>query len=145
MNGRRWGTLLFNIIGLGASGYLTYTHFANTELYCGGWSDCSYVQASSYALIMGIPVALIGFVAYLVMLGIAIATFWYLDEERSYTALQILFGLAAAGMLYSAYLTYIEAFVLHAYCLYCLTSAVSITMMTILLAVEVWRSPTDEV
>ncbi len=132
MNARRWGILLFIAIGLAASGYLTYTHFANVTPQCYGIGSCAYVQASSYAQIFGIPIALLGFLAYLGMLIMAVATFWLLDRERSYLASQVLFGVAFAGTLYSAYLTYVEAFVLHAWCIYCVTSAIAITAICVL-------------
>ncbi len=134
MTWRRWGILLFILIGIAVSGYLTYTHLANVAPVCAGLGDCAYVQASSYAKIMGVPVALLGLLAYLGMLVMFGAAFWLLDEERAYLAEQIAFGLAFAGFLYSAYLTYVEAFILHAYCIYCVISAISITVVTALAA-----------
>lgn len=137
MNARRWGILLFILVGMAAAGYLTYTHLAQVDPQCYGIGDCGYVQASSFAKIFGIPIALIGFLAYVAMLAVAVAAFWLLDEERDFLAKQILFGMAFAGTLYSAYLTYVEAFILHAYCIYCLTSAVAITATCILTGWEV--------
>lgn len=140
MNARRWATLLFVLVGLGVSGYLTYTHFAEVDPQCYGIGSCAYVQASSYAEVFGIPIALFGFLAYLAMLILFIATHWLLDEDAAYLGRQLLFGIAFAGTLYSAYLTYIEAFVLHAYCIYCLASAVAITAICVLSGVEVLQS-----
>lgn len=136
MSARRWAILVFILIGLAASGYLTYTHFAEVTPQCYGIGSCAYVQASSYAKIFGVPIALLGFLAYLVMLALSIAANWGLDEERADLAMQVLFGLAFAGTLYSAYLTYVEAFVLHAWCIYCVTSAIAITMVCVLSGVE---------
>lgn len=138
MNGRRWGTLMFTLTGMGASGYLTYTHLANVAPQCAGLGDCALVQASSYAMLFGIPIALLGFLAYLVMLALAAAAYFLLDEERGILAQQALFGLALVGTLYSAYLTFIEAFVLRAYCIYCLISAISITAICILVGIDVF-------
>jgi len=105
---------------------------------CAGLGDCAFVQASSYAKVFGIPIALLGFLAYLVILALAVAAYFFLDEERGTLAQQALFGLALAGTLYSAYLTFIEAFVLHAYCIYCLISAFSITAICILVGIDVF-------
>ncbi len=138
MNARRWAILFFLLVGLAASGYLTYTHFAEVDPQCYGIGSCAYVQASSYAKMFGIPISLFGLLAYLAMLAVAVAAYWFLDEERSFLARQILFGMAFAGTLYSAYLTYVEAFILHAYCIYCLTSAVAITVTCVLSGVEVF-------
>ncbi len=142
---RQRAILALNVIGLLVSGYLTYTHLADTEPICGGFADCSYVQASSYATILGIPVALLGLGAYLVIFVLLIYAFKHSHKMHGYNALQIAFGLSVAGVLYSAYLTYIEAFVLHAYCLYCVTSAIAITLMTLLLTLEVFQHPIDKV
>ena len=142
MNARRWGIVGFILIGMAASGYLTYTHFANVDPQCYGIGSCAYVQASSYAKIFGIPISLLGFLAYLAMLTVAVAAFWALDEEQSYLARPVLFGMAFAGTLYSAYLTYIEAFVLRAWCIYCVISAIAITGVCVLSGIEAIR-PSD--
>ncbi len=140
MNARRWAVLFFLLVGMAASGYLTYTHLAHVDPVCYGVGDCAYVQASSYAKIFGIPIALLGLLAYMGMFLLAIAAYTVLDEARGYLAQQALFGLAFAGTLYSAYLTYVEAFVLHAWCIYCVTSAIAITAVCVLAGIEVSRS-----
>ncbi len=139
MTWRRGGIFLFLMTGMAAAGYLTYTHFAAVEPQCYGIGDCAYVQASSYAKIFGIPIALLGLLAYGAILVLTVAAFWGLQDEAAEMALQGAFGLAFAGTLYSAYLTGIEAFVLRAYCIYCVISAISITLVCILLAMEVWK------
>ncbi len=139
---RRLLILLLDFVGWAASVYLTYTHFAHTAPMCGRYSGCEYVQSSPYAVVLGIPVALLGTLAYTGMFLLALLAFW--DRKRDAFWFQILMGLAVAGTLYSAYLTYIEAFVLHAYCLYCVTQAIAITLMTILLFVEWARWPESE-
>ncbi len=136
MNVRRWGILVFILIGMTVSGYLTYTHLAHVDPTCYGIGSCAYVQASSYAKIFGIPIALLGLLAYMAMFATAVAAYWFLDEERRYFAQQVLFGMAFAGTLYSAYLTYVEAFVLRAWCIYCVISAIAITVVCVLSGIE---------
>ncbi len=134
---RRLAILGFDLIGWGASAYLTYTHFAHVEPMCGSYGGCGYVQSSPYATILGVPVALLGLLAYTVMFFLGILAFR--GGERGEFWLQVLAGLAVAGTLYSLYLTYIEAFVLHAYCFYCVTQAIAITLMTVLVLWEWFR------
>ncbi len=141
MNWRCVGLFAFNIIGMAAAAYLTYTHLFHLAPQCYGLGECAFVQASSYAKIFGIPVALLGFLDYLVMLGSGIYAFRGRDKQRRLWALHVLVGLTFASWLYSAYLTYIEAFVLHEYCIYCLISAFSITMMFLFSILE-WQALT---
>ncbi len=143
MNWRCVGLFTFNLIGMAAAAYLTYTHLFHLDPQCYGLGECAFVQASPYAKMFGIPVALLGLIDYLVMLGTGGYAFLVKDKRRRMWALQILVGLTFASWLYSAYLTYIEAFVLHGYCIYCLISAFSITMMFLFSILE-WRAFTNQ-
>lgn len=110
-----------SIVGLLISGYLTWAHYAQTSVVCIGSSGCDTVQRSTYATITGIPVALLGILGYLSILG-----FLLLGQARgplaSYSPL-ITFGLCLIGAAYSLYLTYLELFVILAICQYCVASA----------------------
>lgn len=142
-----WRRILFFMFlttGIGASGYLTYTHYMAVEPQCYGIGDCALVQASSYARIFGIPISLLGLLAYIAIWALAVGAFWVLPSTKAFLALQAAFGLALAGTLYSAYLTAIEAFVLHAYCIYCIISAISITGLCVMLGLEIWKPSTVE-
>lgn len=88
--------------------------------------DCDVVNRSSYSRIAGIPVALVGLLAYLLL--ICLAT---LQREKAETP-ALLFFISFAGLAFSGYLTYIEAEVLRAWCVLCLTSLVSIALITLL-------------
>jgi uncharacterized membrane protein len=117
------GTLA--VAGLAVASYLTYSRYAGTQLYC-ATGGCETVQQSSYAVIAGIPVAVLGLLAYLAILGTAVA--------RGPSAAAVGFGLAAAGVAFSAYLLVAQLFVIHAICQYCVASDVVVT----LLAVTTW-------
>jgi uncharacterized membrane protein len=78
--------------------------------------NCDIVNRSTYSAILGIPVALIGIVGYLVLLGLA--TFY---RNHAGTPARLL-SASLAGVGFSLYLTYIEGFVLAAWCIVCLTS-----------------------
>lgn len=143
----RWlnaAVYVFLLTGGGAAAYLTYTHYAAVEPQCYGIGDCAYVQASSYATVLGVPVALLGLLAYLAIFALVAASRWLLREDYAILAGQLAFGIAFAGTLYSGYLTAIEAFVLRAYCIYCIISAISMTALCLLLGIEVVKPSAQE-
>ena len=110
--------------------YLTWIKLSNQEAVCSGVGSCDVVNTSEYATLGGIPIALFGAGAYLVLL------FLLLFEERFESLKEngplLLFGLSLAGVLYSAYLTYIELFVIYAICPYCVLSAVVMLLIFVL-------------
>ena len=93
--------------------------------------DCDIVNKSSYSEILGIPVSILGLLAYAVLfVGVLVY-----DRKRSPKLLQLLMSLGAAGLLFSLYLTSIEAFVLYTWCLLCLASQAAI----LLIVIGLWR------
>lgn len=91
-----------------------------------GAGDCETVQTSPYAVLFGIPVAFYGVVGYLGILVVAIIGLRPAAlGDRRWTVLLAL--LATVGVLFTAYLTYLELFVIHAICRWCVGSAVIIT------------------
>jgi uncharacterized membrane protein len=110
--------VLLALAALGAlvSAYLTWTHFAGLTPVCTGSGEgCQTVQSSRYASLLGIPVALLGLIAYGGL--IFSAALWKVAG--------IYFGflISLVGTLFSAYLTYLEIFVIGALCQWCLASA----------------------
>lgn len=114
------------VAGAAISGYLTMVHLAGRPVYCAGLSSCETVNTSDYAELAGIPVALLGLGGYLMIAVLAVA------GGRVIWAAPGLLFVAATGLLYSAYLTWVELAVLHAVCLWCVTSAAVIAVITIL-------------
>jgi uncharacterized membrane protein len=114
--------LALAVVGLGISSYLTYTHWAHASVACGGIGSCTEVNNSEYSKVASIPVALLGALSYLALIALALAWLW---QRPSGPAWPVMFfwGLSLVGTLYSAYLTYIELFVLDAICIYCVASA----------------------
>ncbi len=119
---------LLAVIGMGISAYLTYVHLENLVPICGELGDCEVVNSSVYSAINGIPVAAIGFLGYAVLFVLGLFNLRRERTCRSTISLAIL-GLSLGGVLYSAYLTYIELFVLNAICVWCVGSAVTITII----------------
>ena len=135
----RWTSLIFAGLGALVSAYLTYIKLAHVEAICRGVGDCEAVNSSVYSQISGIPIAVFGLAAYLAILAI-LTLESRLPLLQDYGPLAI-FGLALTGTLYSAYLTYVELFVIHAVCPYCVSSAVLITGLLILSVVRLVQGP----
>jgi uncharacterized membrane protein len=114
------------LLGLLVSVYLTlYKVGLVGSLQC-SVGGCSVVQASEYAVLLGVPVALWGVGAYGVLLGLALAGIQPTRAGDRKIAWGI-FLIAAGGFLFAVYLTYLEAFVIHAWCQWCVISAILIT------------------
>lgn len=120
------------IAGVGVAAYLVYVALsAGAEPYCKGIGDCHAVQASEFATIAGIPVAVLGLAMYLGLFALLVAA--TVGPVRGLPILRVWFTvLAASGMLYSAYLTYLELRVIDAICIYCVISASIVTLIAIL-------------
>ena len=137
----RFRTTLYTIVaivavaGLADATYLAVQAFTGETLSCGGSPDCFKVLGSSYAKVGGVPVALLGAFAYFCVFTFAIfAAFGY---ARARTFLIPTIG---AMFLATLWFLYVQAFVLHAYCRYCLLSAA----MTFLLAGLLIATPPSE-
>ncbi len=120
---------ILSVIGLGVAFYLTFIETTNAKAVCGPVGDCNAVQASPYAKLFGVvPVGLLGAVGY-----IGILAAWVLARMGRGRLAQLapvaIFGMALFGVLFSIYLTYIELFVIHAVCIWCLSSAVIMALV----------------
>ena len=120
------------VVGLLISGYLTWVHYAGVAPVCvGGSGGCETVQSSSYATILGVPVAVVGLVGYSGLLLSA--------SLRDEVGIYLGFLVALVGALFSAYLTYLELFVIHAICEWCVASAAVIVAALICTSFGAWR------
>jgi uncharacterized membrane protein len=104
--------------GLADATYLTVQALTGETLGCGGSPDCFKVLGSSYARIAAIPVASLGVLAYFSVF--TFATFAVFGYIRARIFLILTIGAMFLGTLW---LLYVQAFLLHAYCRYCLFSA----------------------
>lgn len=123
---------LLCLAGLGVAGYLTYVHYEDIAPICTS-GGCEKVQASSYSELAGVPVALLGLFGYA---AIALSLLWRGDAGRTVTA-----ALAIAGFGFSAYLTYLELFVIDAICQWCVASAVLMTALLVVAVLRLLRGP----
>ena len=120
---------LVAILGVLVSSVSLYHHFSTSATsFCafGESFNCDLVNRSRYSTIAGIPVALIGICGYLVIL--ALSTLYRAKAETPV----ILLIASSAGLGFALYLTYIEGFVLRAWCIFCLSSLALILIETIL-------------
>ena len=118
------------VAGLFMSAYLTWVHLRGVAPVClAGSGGCEAVQASRYAEILGVPVATLGMGGYAGMLLSAL-----LRGEGG-----VLLGLfvSLVSVLFSAYLTWLELFVIYAICQWCVTSAILMTASFVLTLVRV--------
>ena len=122
--------LILSLLGLADAFYLSWVKIQNTELFCGGSTNCETVNSSRYANLFGVPVAFLGFVTY-----IAIIVFLLLGKKKLISkeiGTFVLFGITLIGTLFSVYLTYIEIYVIDAICPYCLVSAIIMLVLFVL-------------
>jgi uncharacterized membrane protein len=110
------------VVGLLIAGYLLISHYMETNVLCVEGGGCDRVRQSIYSEVLGLPVALFGVLGYSLILGTLILE--ETNDEWATFAPMLTFGLTLVGTLYSAYLTYLELFVIFAICPYCVTSAV---------------------
>ena len=128
---------LLALVGLGDAVYLTAQHLLGNSLRCTITSGCSEVLGSSYATVAGYPLAAVGAVAYFTAFSLAtLAAFGY-ARARGLLAL-----LVASMFLITLWLLYVQAYVLYAFCQYCLLSAaITAALALVVLAHRLRRSP----
>lgn len=127
----RMGIAILSLLGLLVSAYLTLYKLGYLGVIQCTTGGCETVQSSQYSMFFGFPVALWGVGAYALLLMLSLRG---LKPERAgdrRIALGI-FGVAAVGLAFSAWLTYLEAMVIHAWCQWCVVSAVLITLIFLL-------------
>jgi uncharacterized membrane protein len=131
------------LLGLIDTAYITYEKLSNqASSIC--QESCSTVLNSSYAVVLGQPLALFGMGAYGVMLLLAVVPLVVPEEKRAgaigATRLPLFLG-AAAMALFSGYLMYLLATEIHAVCYFCIASAIfSVSLLVLAIVGQVWES-----
>jgi len=129
---RDWLVIAVAAAGLAVAGYLSVAKLmGGSAVFCTAGGGCDAVQSSRYAMLLGVPTALWGALAYAAVGGLAAA-------GLTATRWQGAFAIAAGAVGFSAYLTWISATVIRAFCPYCLASG---AIAVVLLAVLIWRRP----
>ncbi len=109
---------LLALVGLADALYLTIEHVTGKTVQCTIVAGCSEVLSSSYAVMGGVPLAAVGAAAYFTVFSLAtLAAFGYRAAGT------LLTPITAVMVLVSLWLIYVQAFVIRAFCQFCLLSA----------------------
>src|SRR5689334_2906305 len=136
--------LALSLAGLFISIYLWWVYTSPSHaLVCLG-TGCDVVRASRYAVVWGEPLPIYGVAMYAALVLLIFAE--QLMSTVTAGKIRFLFtAIAAAGFLFSAYLTFLEGFVIHAWCAWCVGSAVTITLILAIAVMQAVRpSPRPE-
>ncbi len=125
----KWAVPALVAGGLAVAGYLTFVEVTDTPSVCGPLGDCASVQSSPYAVLFGIlSIGMFGLAGYLAILA-AWLTQWFGPQALKRVSALALWGMGIFGVLFSIYLTYLEAFVIGATCMWCITSALFMILL----------------
>jgi uncharacterized membrane protein len=127
-------------VGLGDALYLAWVHATASKIAC-PIGSCDVVNASPYAAVWGFPVAGFGVAGYLALLVVAAMAWLAEDDAGRRRWLRWAFAGSLAGVLYAVYLTYLELFVIHAICFWCVISAIVITLICLMSGLALRRPP----
>jgi uncharacterized membrane protein len=120
--------LLVALIGFADATYLAFEHYQGVVPPCTITEGCEDVLTSSYAIVAGIPVSLLGAIYYFLIL---VGAFAYLESKNEKLFRYSLY-LTFFGVLCSLWFVYLQVFVIHSYCTYCLLSALTTTILFII-------------
>jgi uncharacterized membrane protein len=137
-------SIVLVVVGLLISGYLSYSKLTETPTICteGGGFNCEVVQSSVYSRLIGIPIAYLGFLAYL-GLGAMIVLENRVSLLRDY-GITLVFGITLFAFLFSLWLVYVQAFRLEAFCAWCLGHEVTITLLFIVSGLRLRKAMSAE-
>lgn len=121
------------LVGTGIAAYLTYVHYAHVAPVCTS-GGCEKVQKSRYAELAGVPVALLGLIAYVVLFGIVFV--------RGVEAVFAGVFVALVGVGFSAYLLWAQLGPIDAICQWCLGNDATITVVAALYVVRMLSEDT---
>ncbi len=131
------GCILFvAFLGFMDASFLTGEHFLKMTPPCFITSGCDTVTTSTNSKLFGIPVALLGMIYYITVLGTAMH---YADKRKAFS-LKALHLITSVGLLMSVYFLYVQGLVLHAWCIYCLGSAMVSTILFILVSLAHYKN-----
>ena len=130
----RIALLVVSLGGIAVAGYLTYVHYEPNALICTGSGGCEAVQDSSYAVLLGVPVAVLGLGAWVAAL---VLTIWNSELARTLTA-----ALAIGSLAFVAYLVILQLFVIDAICVWCMVNdLVLVPALTVLALLRLRTAP----
>ena len=129
----RWVLIVLAVLGIAASSLAWREHYRTDASPCSineRW-DCGIVNHSPFAMLAGIPVAVIGMAGYVLLATLAL--------KRAY---RLFLAAAVVGLSFSLYLAHVEAHILGVWCIYCVASLTVISLLTLLSLGTIVVSPT---
>ncbi len=132
---------VISFLGFLDASYLTAEHYFTLPLPCSLTHGCDAVLTSSYSTIAGIPVAFFGILYYLTILFCAV--YLYTSEKRNAFVARLIFIIISLGILAYLGFIYLQLFVIHALCIYCLGSA-ALTLLLFILSILLEKSVRNE-
>lgn len=128
--------IVFSFLGILDAGYITYEKINNVIPPCSARFQCGTVLQSEWASIGPIPLSVLGLVFYLTVFFFSLVAYFDIQEINilgvTLRTQNILFGMSILGFIFSLYLISIMAFILQAWCFYCLVSASICTTLFLL-------------
>ncbi len=122
--------------GVFVAGALTYSHIADKSMPCGPSHGCDTVATSAYSTVLGVPVALIGLIGYLILAGLSAAR-PVMGKSKWRLLTNLSLGGAVFGFLASIYFVYTSLAVIKATCEWCMASA-AIMLVTLIVTIWLW-------
>ena len=114
------------VAGAAVSAYLTWVHYHPAALICTVGGGCESVQQSRYAVLLGVPVALFGLVAWVAVVALVA---WDSELARTLVA-----AIAVSALGFAAYLVILQLTVIHAVCVWCMVNDVGLVPALAVLA-----------
>ena len=136
----QYAASIAGLLGLTDSIYLTIHHYNATEVPCGITGGCEQVLTSSYAEIAGLPLGVYGAIAYFTAFALAFLSAY--GNELTWKLFGILATLMAAA---SCWFIFVQAYYIHAYCQYCLGSALTSFTLFVLFLISLGTNRPQDV
>lgn len=136
----RMSAAVLSLLGVFVSAYLYLYKIGRIGTLACGAGGCETVQQSPWSRFAGIEVSLIGLLGYAGLLLVSLAALQPGPASRRWPT-TLLLWLAGLGVAFTAYLTYLELFVIHAICRWCVGSAVIIVAIFVLALLDYLRHP----
>ena len=133
------GSVALTVIGLLVSIYMTIYKVTDNDGMCLGSGDCAAVNASRFSEVNGIPVAVIGMVGYAAILAVHV-----LEKRNAFfekNGMLLIFGMGLTGFLFNVWLIYVEIALIKAFCPFCVTSQIAMTLIFIIAVIRLLRQP----
>lgn len=113
------------IVGFLDSSYLFYKYLTASPIDCLLFDGCNTVAKSPYSHVFGVPLPLFGMIFYTLMLGSII----FLSIRKNIFFAKVTLALGFMGFAFSLYFIYLQGFIIQAFCIYCLVSALTSTIL----------------